>query len=344
MRGVIIHAPKDLRIEETPDAVLGPNDVRVRIRMGGICGSDLHYYNHGGTGFIRLKEPMALGHEVAGVVSEVGSGVSHLAVGARVAVNPSRHCGHCQYCEEGLTNHCLDMRFFGSAMRFPHVQGAFRESLVVDAAQALPVADSVSMEEASMAEPLAVCLHAVSRAGSLVGKRVLLIGCGPIGNLVIVAARNAGAEEIIATDVQNFALDLARRCDADETLNVGEAPEGLKNYVAATRKLDVIFEASGNAAALKAAVESLRPRGLVVQVGLGSEMALPTNIIVTREIEVRGTFRFTSEFALAVDLMNRGRVNVKPLVTAKVPFVEARSAFEIAGDRARSAKVLLDFG
>jgi len=344
MRGVIIHAPKDLRIEEAPDAALGPTDVRVRIRMGGICGSDLHYFNHGGSGFIRLKEPMALGHEVAGIVSELGSGVSHLAIGARVAVNPSRHCDHCQYCEEGLSNHCLDMRFMGSAMRFPHVQGAFRESLVVDSAQAIPVADSVSMEEAAMAEPLAVCLHAVSRAGSLVGKRVLVIGCGPIGNLVIVAARNAGAEEIIATDVQTFALDLARRCGADRTIQVGEAPEGLKDYVAAAGKLDVIFEASGNAAALKSAIEWLRPRGLVVQVGLGGEMALPTNIVVTREIEVRGTFRFTSEFALAVDLMNRGRVDVKPLITAKVPFVEARSAFEIAGDRARSAKVLLDFG
>jgi L-idonate 5-dehydrogenase len=344
MRGVIIHAPKDLRIEEAPDAALGPNDVRVRIRMGGICGSDLHYFNHGGSGFIRLKEPMALGHEVAGIVSEVGSAVSHLAIGARVAVNPSRHCGHCQYCEEGLSNHCLDMRFLGSAMRFPHVQGAFRESLVVDAAQALPVADSVSMEEASMSEPLAVCLHAVSRAGSLVGKRVLVIGCGPIGNLVIVAARNAGAEEIIATDVQSFALDLARKCGADQIINVGDSPEGMKDYVASAGKLDVIFEASGNSAASKAAIELLRPRGIVVQVGLGSEMALPTNIVVTREIEIRGTFRFTGEFALAVDLMNRGRVNVKPLITAKIPFVEARSAFEIAGDRARSAKVLLDFG
>ena len=344
MRGVIIHAPKDLRIEEIADVALGPTDVRVRIRMGGICGSDLHYFNHGGTGFIRLKEPMALGHEVAGIVSEVGSQVSHLAIGSRVAVNPSRHCGHCQYCEEGLHNHCLDMRFMGSAMRFPHVQGAFRESLVVDAAQAIPVAESVSMEEASMAEPLAVCLHAVSRAGSLVGKRVLVIGCGPIGNLVIVAARNAGADEIIATDVQAFALDLARKCGADRTLHVGEAPESLKDYVAANGRLDVVFEASGNSAALKAAIELLRPRGLVVQVGLGAEMALPTNIVVTREIEIRGTFRFTSEFALAVDLMNRGRVNVKPLITAQIPFVEARSAFEIAGDRARSAKVLLDFG
>jgi L-idonate 5-dehydrogenase len=235
------------------------------------------------------------------------------------------------------------MRFMGSAMRFPHVQGAFRESAVVHAAQAIPVADSVSMEEASMAEPLAVCLHAVGRAGPLVGKRALIIGCGPIGNLVIIAARNAGAGEIVAIDIQNFALDLARRCGADCAINSAESPTGASEYVAARGKFDVVFEASGNATALKAAIELLRPRGLVVQVGLGAELSFPTNIIVTREIEIRGTFRFTGEFALAVDLMNRGRVDVKPLVTAKVPFVEARSAFEIASDRTQSAKVLLDF-
>jgi L-idonate 5-dehydrogenase len=302
--------PQDLRIEEMPDALLGPTEVRVRICIGGICGSDLHYYNHGGSGFIRLKEPMTLGHEVAGIISEVGPEISHLAIGERVAVNPSRHCGHCQYCQEGLTNHCLDMRFMGSAMRFPHVQGAFQESVVVDASQALPVADSVSMEEASMAEPLAVCLHAVGRAGSLVGKRVLIIGCGPIGNLVIVAARNAGAGEIVAIDIQNFALKLARRCGADCAINSAESPAAASEYVAARGKFDVVFEASGNSTALKAAIELLRPRGVVVQVGLGADLSVQTNIVVTREIEIRGTFRFTSEFALAVDPRPGGRETI----------------------------------
>ena len=343
MRGVIIHAPKDLRIEEAPSQTLGPRDVRVLIQMGGICGSDLHYFNHGGTGFIRLRESMVLGHEVAGVIAEVGGEVLHVAVGARVSVNPSRHCGHCRYCEEGLHNHCQDMRFLGSAMRFPHIQGGFRESLVVDESQAIPIADTLTMGEASMAEPLAVGLHAVHRAGSLVGKRVLVIGCGPIGSLVIIAARHAGAEEIVATDVQAFALDMARKCGADVAINVTEDPDGLTDVVKRSGPLDVIFEASGNAAALRAAIELLRPRGLVLQLGLGGEMPLPTNILVTREIELRGTFRFTSEFALAVDLMNRGRIHVKPLMTATVPFTDALAAFELAGDRSRSGKVLLSF-
>ncbi len=343
MRGVVIHAPKDLRVEEAPEQSLGPHDVRVRVEMGGICGSDLHYFNHGGSGFIRIREPMVLGHEVAGTIAAVGGAVTRIAIGARVAVNPSRHCGHCRYCEEGLQNHCLDMRFIGSAMRFPHVQGGFRESLVVDESQAIAISDTLTMAEASMAEPLAVGLHAVHRAGSLVGKRVLVIGCGPIGSLVIMAARHAGAEEIIATDVQAFALGMARKCGADIAINVAEEPNGLADLVKRSGPLDVIFEASGNAAALRAALELLRSRGLALQLGLGGEMPLPTNILVTREIELRGAFRFTSEFALAVDLMSRRRIDVKPLMTATVPFTDARTGFELAGDRSRSTKVLLSF-
>ena len=343
MRGVVIHAPKDLRIEEAPSQTLGPRDVRVRIQMGGICGSDLHYFNHGGTGFIRLREPMVLGHEVAGIVCEVGSDATNVKVGARVAVNPSRHCGRCKYCEEGLHNHCQDMRFIGSAMRFPHIQGGFREFLVVDETQALAIADPVSMECASMAEPLAVALHAVGRAGSLVGKRALVIGCGPIGSLVVMAARNAGAKEIVAIDLQDFALDVVQKCGADAAINVERQPDGAKRFIESAGPADVIFEASGSAAALRAAVELLRPCGVIVQIGLGAEFALPTNILVTREIEVRGAFRFTKEFALAVDLMNRGRIDVTPLISAKAPFTEARGAFELAGDRSRAAKVLLSF-
>ncbi len=343
MRGVVVHAPKDLRIGDLPEQDLGPHDVRVTITAGGICGSDLHYYNHGGTGTIRIREPMVLGHEVAGIVSEVGVAVSRIAVGTRVAVNPSRACGECRYCREGLRNHCLDMRFIGSAMRFPHVQGGFRENLVVDETQAIPIGGHVSMAEAAMAEPLAVCLHAVDRAGMLSGRHVLVTGCGPIGVLTMMAARLAGAASIIVTDVQDFALRTARAAGADEALNVAAAPDALERHAATAGPFDVVFEASGNAAALRAAVPLLRPRGVVVQLGLGGDIPLPINILVTREIEFRGTFRFDKEFASAVDLMNQGRIDLAPLVSATLPFVEAEQAFMLAGDRSRACKVQLSF-
>ena len=183
MKSVVIHSARDLRIEDRPATDPGAGQVEVRVAAGGICGSDLHYYNHGGFGTVRLKEPMILGHEVAGHITRLGKSVTGLKVGQLVAISPSRPCHTCAYCREAKYNQCLNMRFYGSAMPFPHVQGAFREVLVADATQCAP-ADGLSVAEAATAEPLAVCLHAARRAGDLLGKRVLVTGCGPIGTLV----------------------------------------------------------------------------------------------------------------------------------------------------------------
>ena len=200
MKSIVIHAAKDLRVEERPVETPGPGEVQIRLAAGGICGSDLHYYNHGGFGTVRLREPMVLGHEVSGYVSALGEGVTHLREGQLVAISPSRPCGACKYCDEAMFNQCLNMRFYGSAMPFPHIQGAFREVLVAHAAQCAP-ADGLTAGEAAMAEPLAVCLHATKRAGPMLGKSVLVTGCGPIGILSILAARRAGVVEPNVVDV-----------------------------------------------------------------------------------------------------------------------------------------------
>ncbi len=343
MRGVIIHGPKDLRVEEVTATPLGPHDVRVRIEAGGICGSDLHYYNHGGFGTIRLQEPMALGHEIAGTVDEVGSAVSLIAAGTRVAVNPSQPCNDCRYCRAGQHNQCLNMRFMGSAMRFPHVQGGFRESITIDEGQAIPIAPTMTMAEAAMAEPLAVCLHAAHQAGSLLGAKVLVTGCGPIGSLAVVAARYAGASEIVATDVSSYPLSIARQLGATKTINVAEEPQGLAPYTQEKGTFDVLFEASGNEAALRSALDALRPGGIIVQLGLGGDMKLPMNIIVAKELQIRGTFRFDEEFRLAVDLMGSGLIDVKPLLTQSIPYDQAVDAFTLASDRSQAMKVQLTF-
>jgi L-idonate 5-dehydrogenase len=343
MRGVIIHGPKDLRIEEIAVAPLGPRDVRVRIGAGGICGSDLHYYHHGGFGTIRIREPMALGHEIAGTVHAVGSEVSSVSSGMRVAVNPSQPCNECRYCRASQRNHCLNMRFMGSAMRFPHVQGGFRQQIVVCEEQAVPIAPSMTIAEAAMAEPLAVCLHAAHRAGSLSGAKVLVTGSGPIGALAIVAARHGGASEVVATDVSDFPLSIARRIGATRTINVATDPTALAPYAQEKGTFDVLFEASGNEAALRGALDALRPGAVVVQLGLGGDMTLPMNVIVTKELQLRGTFRFDEEFGLAVDLMGKGLVDVKPLLSETVPFENASEAFTLASDRSRAMKVQLTF-
>jgi L-idonate 5-dehydrogenase len=321
----------------------GANEVRVRIAAGGICGSDLHYYHHGGFGTVRIKEPMALGHEIAGVIEDIGADVTHLAPGTRVAVNPSKPCNTCRYCREGQHQHCLDMHFIGSAMRFPHAQGGFRQNLTVDAAQAVPIAEGMTMAEAAMAEPLAVCLHAAHQAGPLMGKRVLVTGCGPIGALSVAVARFGGAAEIVATDIASEPLKVAEALGATRAVNVASSPEALAPYTADKGTFDVLFEASGNQAALRSALDAVRPGGVVVQVGLGGDMTLPINLIVAKELQLRGTFRFDSEFQLAVELMGKGLIDVKPLLTATVPFEQAVEAFELASDRAQSIKVQLAF-
>lgn len=343
MRGVVIHAPRDLRIDEV--AIVPPlaGQVRVRIRVGGICGSDLHYYQHGGFGIVRIREPMALRHEIAGTIEEVGAGVEHLAPGMRVAVNPSRPCNACRYCREGLRQHCLEMHFIGSAMRFPHAQGGFRQSLTVEASQAVPITERMTLAEAAMAEPMAVCLHAANQAGPLLGKRVLVTGCGPIGALCVAVARLGGAAEIIATDIAPEPLRIAGRLGATRALDVARDPEALIPYGADKGSFDVLFEASGAAAALRGALDAVRPGGVVVQVGIGGEMALPMNLIVAKELQLRGTFRFDAEFGLAVDLMGRGLVDLKPLLTATLPFERAVEAFELASDRSQALKVQLAF-
>jgi L-idonate 5-dehydrogenase len=284
-----------------------------------------------------------LGHEVAGVIEAVGAEVQGFAVGERVAISPSRPCGHCKFCQHGLQNHCLDMRYYGSAMRMPHVQGAFRQQIVVETHQAHKLADSVSDGEGSMAEPLSVALHAVRRAGSLLGKRVLVTGCGPIGALAIIAARRAGAGHIVATDVGAHTLGKALAVGADEVVNVAEDPNGLARFAADKGSFDVLFEASGNARALVGAFGAVRPRGIIVQLGLGGEMTLPINTIVAKEFDLRGAFRFHEEFAVAVELLNKGLVNVKPLISATLSYRDASRAFALAADRSQAMKVILNF-
>jgi L-idonate 5-dehydrogenase len=345
MQAIVCHAPKDLRVEaEEPASPLACGELRVRVARGGICGSDLHYYQHGGFGAVRLKEPMVLGHEISAVIEEVGDAQSSFSVGQRISVSPSRPCGGCKFCHEGLPNHCLNMRFYGSAMPFPHIQGAFRETLVIESGQAHLLAPTTTLAEGALAEPLSVGLHAIQRAGGVFGKRVLVTGCGPIGNLLIGSLKAAGALQIIAADLSDSALACARRMGASATHNLKNEPEALARYTADKGHFDVMFEASGSAQALRDGLTCVRPRGIVVTVGLGGDVSIPLNLVVGKEIDLRGTFRFHPEFAQAVDLLNRKVIDVKPVISHTIPFNEAVQAFELAGDKQQAMKVVLDFG
>lgn len=344
MKALVIHPPHDLRVEDVEIQPLQADQLRVQVRAGGICGSDLHYYQHGGFGTVRVREPMILGHEVSGAIVEVGRDVTAFKPGERIAISPSRPCGHCRYCLEGKPNHCLNMRFYGSAMPTPHISGAFRQDIVIEAWQAFRVADEVSDGEAAMAEPLSVALHAVRQAGTVLGKRVLVTGCGPIGALLIMVARRAGAVEIVATDIADEALTIAKAAGADRTINTAGDPAALSAYGADKGSFDILFEASGSEKALQGAIDVVRPRGIIVQVGnSGSSMTLPINQITAKELDLRGSFRFHEEFGQALSFLNSRLIDVRPLITASFPFTQFREAFALAGDRSRAMKVQLTF-
>ena len=227
-------------------------------------------------------------------------------------------------------------------MPFPHIQGAFREQLVALESQCVK-ADGLTAGQAAMAEPLSVCLHATRRAGELLGKRVLITGSGPIGSLCVLAARAAGAAEIVVTDLSDAALAYAGKVGADRIINTRTDPEALNSYAAGKGSFDVLYECSGAAAALAGAIPAMRPRSVIMQLGLGGDMTLPVQAMTAKEIDLRGSFRFHEEFAVAVKLMQAGLINVEPLISHTLPFEDAVAAFDLAGDRSQAMKVQLSF-
>jgi L-idonate 5-dehydrogenase len=333
----------DLRIEDFHLEELTPNQVQISVAMGGICGTDLHYYKHGGFGQIKLREPMVLGHEVSGHVSKLGSKVTNLAIGQLVSVSPSRPCNNCEFCLKGSQNHCLNMQFYGSAMPFPHIQGAFRETLIAEDYQCIP-ADGLSAGEAAMAEPLAVCLHAINQAGNIFGKKILITGSGPIGTLCVLSARRAGAEKIVVTDISDNALDFSNSVGADMIINTLTNYDQLEQFQVGKGAFDFAIECSGSASGINDAIKSLKPKGTLIQLGLGGDILMPLVAVTTKELNIKGSFRFHSEFQLAVKMMQKKLIDVNPLITHKIPFKDAEKGFHIAMDeKENSMKVHLAF-
>jgi L-idonate 5-dehydrogenase len=235
------------------------------------------------------------------------------------------------------------MRFYGSAMRTPHVDGGFREALVCKAEQAIPIPDTMTLGEAAFTEPVAVCLHAASRPGSLLGKRVLVLGAGSIGTILALIARSAGAGFVAVGDVIDEPLRRLADLGVDETINVATEADRLTAHAEGRGIFDIVFEASGSAEATISALDVVKPQGTIVCVGQGARPELSMSAIVTKEINVIGSFRFDQEFPLAIDYTARNRAQIRALLTATVAASEPTPAFDLAADKTRSVKVHLQF-
>ena len=346
MQAGILHGKQDLRIEDRPMPSLSTGDVLVNFAYGGICGSDIHYFFHGANGDFKVEHPFVLGHELSGTVVEVGADVTRVKVGDRVAVNPGLACGTCDFCRSGRENLCRSMIFFGSASTMPHTDGGYLEYLAVKERQVIALPSDMDLSVAAVAEPLAVCLHAVNRAGSLMGKRVLITGAGTIGSLILLVARTMGALSVTITDVLDARLERAKACGADHIINVTSGSDMATALNAGELEFDVMFEASGNVNALLSGLENMVKGSTIVQVGTlpAGNLAVPVNMIMSREFNFLGTFRFAMEFDQAVNYLVNQRIDVTPLITHKYSFNQADEAFDMAVDGNQSMKVQLYFG
>jgi L-idonate 5-dehydrogenase len=341
IKACVLHKQNDLRIDEVALADLGANDVLVAMTHGGICGSDMHYYQDGGFGPVRVTDPIILGHEVSGIVEAVGAEVGNLIIGDRVAVSPSQPCFECDYCQRNEFQHCAKMRFMGSARTIPHVQGGFRTKMVTGKGQCFKVNNATSLANAACSEPLAVCLHAAAQTGPLAGKAVLVTGAGPIGALCAAVAKMQGAQSVVVTDLFDFTLNVAVKMGATKTINIGAQPEGIAEHIAEHGPFDIVFECSAAEPAILSAIIAVRPRGTIVQVGVTGSISLPINAIVGKEINFRGTHRFHPEFEQAVGLIDRGVIDVTPIITQTYPMKDAVEAFRTAKNREKAVKVQL---
>ncbi|ACS84038.1 L-idonate 5-dehydrogenase [Musicola paradisiaca] len=312
----------------------------VKITRGGICGSDLHYYHEGKVGNYEVKQPMVLGHEVIGVIEQ--SDNKELRYQQKVAINPSKPCGHCKYCLAHEENQCVSMRFFGSAMYFPHVNGGFTQYKVVDTAQCIPFDNQADDRVMVFAEPLAVAIHAVNQAGDIKGKRVFVSGVGPIGCLVVAAAKAMGAAEIVCADVSERSLALASTMGATQTVHAQSGD--FSDYLRDKGYFDISFEVSGHPQSIVRCLEVTRAKGVQVQVGMGGAVPdFPMMMLIAKEIKLVGTFRFTEEFATAVHWLNDHIIDPLPLLSAEFTFTDLEEALLFASDKSKAAKVQLVF-
>lgn len=329
MKALVLEETKKLAIRDIMvDELLGPRDVRIALHTVGVCGSDVHYYQHGRIGQFVVREPMILGHEASGTIIEVGREVTDLHVGDRVCMEPGIPDPNSRASKLGIYNLDPAVKFWAT----PPVHGVLRPTVVHPASFAFKLPDNVSYAEGAMVEPLAVGIHAANKARIQPGDVAVVMGAGPIGMVTALSALAGGCSQVIITDVQQPKLDLAATLGPIVPVNVRE-----QNLMAVVNQLtdgwgvDIVFEASGNEHAAASVFEPLRPGGCVVLVGIPSS-AFPYHVsdAQVKEARVENVFRYAHVYARALALMSSGRIDVKPLITDRFAFDDSIAAFDYA--------------
>jgi L-iditol 2-dehydrogenase len=333
MRAAVLRGPEDVVIEERPAPQAGPGEVVVRVHSVGVCGSDTHYYDHGRIGRFVVEAPLVLGHEASGEVVDLGPGVTRLAVGQRVSIEPGVPDLTCRQCLAGRYNLCPNMRFFGT----PPVDGAFAEHVVVHEAFAHPVPDSIGDDAAALLEPLSVGIWACRKARVTAGSRVLITGAGPIGLVSVQAALAFGATEVVVSDVNPTRLALAEDLGATAVIDARGT-----SVTTLDAPPEVLLECSGHPGAIGEAIRALDRAGRAVLVGMGGdEIPLPLSVVQERELELTGTFRYAGTWPTAIALVASGKVDLDRLVTGTYRLDQTEQALTAGRHDQKSVKVVV---
>lgn len=331
MQAFVLHGAEDIRLENVPCPTPGANEALVKVRAAGICGSDLHYHAHGRCGDFVPTQPFILGHEFAGEIVAVGDEKNQSLIGNRVAVDPSRPCGQCKICRQGRYNLCPEMVYFGSASVTPPSNGCFAEYVVAPVTNCVAIPDHFDFAWGALLEPLSVATHAVMRSGGVAGKSVLITGGGTIGQMILLVAKAFGASKVVISDVKPFSRDFAMQQGASAALDPATADFSDQVINHAPEGFEVAFEASGVPVALNQAFELAAKGSTVVQVGtLENGISVPVNTLLTREIQYLGSWRFANVFDRVLELISTGAIDIRPLISQKMPFTELPSAIKAA--------------
>ena len=310
---------------------LDADQVLVQVAAVGVCGSDIHYYQHGKIGPFVVEQPLILGHELSGTITAVGSSVDPARIGQRVAVEPQRPCGSCELCNRGRYNLCPDMQFFAT----PPIDGAFCEYVAIQSKFAYEIPDSISFNAAALIEPLSVAIWALKRAEAKVGSKVLIAGAGPIGVIVAQTAAAMGASEIIVTDISEDRLAFVREHGATRVINV--AKETLDDVL-----VDIFIDASGSAPAVYSGIKAVGPAGVAILVGMGNDdVTLPISHIQNNEIWVSGVFRYIDTWPLGIEMLASGKVDLDVVVTSTFGLGQVEEALN-AGKQPGQLKTIVD--
>ncbi|KAK2059734.1 alcohol dehydrogenase GroES-like domain-containing protein [Colletotrichum caudatum] len=328
----ILNKPHDVEFAERPVPTLSdPHDVLVAVNYTGICGSDVHYWEHGAIGHFVVKDPMVLGHESAGTVVRVGDGVKTLRVGDRIALEPGYPCRRCGDCLAGHYNLCHEMRFAAT----PPYDGTLAGFWVAPADFCYKLPDNVSLQEGALIEPLAVAVHITRQARVRPGASVVVMGAGPVGLLCAAVARAFGATKVVSVDIVQSKLDFARGLASTHTYLSRRVPaednaRAIVEQCGLGAGADVVIDASGAEPSIQTSLHVVRMGGTYVQGGMGkADIDFPIMALCLKEVTARGSFRYgPGDYKLAIDLVANGSVDVKKLVTGVVEFRQAEEAFK----------------